>query len=89
MSYAFLHNVEVHHGDPMPSFIVSPLQGINSHEVGFRHQLCTCVSNIALTWEGIFKWTNYMSSSGKCDICRPGCQNQCDMPFLHWLSCWH
>jgi hypothetical protein len=34
--------------DLMPSFIVSLLQGINSHEVGFGHQLYACVSNIAL-----------------------------------------
>lgn len=76
--------------DLMPSFIVSPLQGINSHEVGLGHQLCTCVFNIALAWASRnFKWTNYMSSSGKCDICKQGCQNQRDMPFLCWLSCWH
>jgi hypothetical protein len=45
----------------MPSFIISPWQGINSHEVGIGHQLCTCVSNIALAWVSRnFKWTNYV-----------------------------
>jgi hypothetical protein len=34
--------------DLMPSFIVAPLQGINSHEIGLGHQLYTCVSSIAL-----------------------------------------
>jgi hypothetical protein len=38
-----------------------------------------------ITWVELFIW-NWNGTINSYSI--HGCQNQCDVPILHWMSCW-